>query len=235
MNRVVLVVAKAPVPGQVKTRLIGAVTARGAAEIAAAALLDTLETALAVPDSATVVALTGDIARGARAAELTESLAGCRVIPQRGRTFGERLRWAHRDAALHHETGCAVVQIAMDTPQLSVPALVHAFDRVEAGGAALGPTPDGGWWALGLADPRAADGLPRVPMSTATTFRDTLRMLISAGQRPALLPTLVDVDTWADALQMSRRIPRSRFAAAVRASRRIPETRAIPETVAALR
>lgn len=54
-----LVVAKAPEPGRAKTRLAAAVGERAAAEIAAAALLDTLDAVAAAPVAARVVALTG--------------------------------------------------------------------------------------------------------------------------------------------------------------------------------
>ena len=56
-----LVVAKAPEPGRAKTRLAATVGARVAAEIAAAALLDTLDAVSAAPVAARVVAFTGDL------------------------------------------------------------------------------------------------------------------------------------------------------------------------------
>lgn len=205
-----LVVAKAPAPGLVKTRLIGPVDAAGAAAIAAAALSDTLETALSVKDSRVVVALSGEIS--GLAAELTGLLAACRVVPQWGNTFGERLRRAHRDAAV---PGGVVLQIGMDTPQLTVGLLEDGLDRAGQYGAALGPATDGGWWALGLADPLAADCLPRIAMSRPTTFRDTRKALTSHGLRPAVLPTLTDVDTWTDARRVAESVPAGRFAAAV--------------------
>ncbi|MGI9163544.1 MAG: glycosyltransferase, partial [Mycobacterium sp.] len=54
-----LVVAKAPVPGLAKTRLAAAVGDEAAADIAAAALLDTLDAVAGTPFAARVVALTG--------------------------------------------------------------------------------------------------------------------------------------------------------------------------------
>ena len=210
MRRVVLVVAKAPTPGLVKTRLIGPVDAAGAAALAAAAFSDTLETALAVPDSRVVVALAGEI--GEQAGELTGLLAACRVVRQSAGTFGDRLCRAHHDAAV---PGGVVLQIGMDTPQLTVGLLELGLDRTAECGAALGPATDGGWWSLGLADPRVAACLPRVAMSRPTTFRDTRRALLSHRRRPAILPTLTDVDTWAEVGAVVESAPTGRFAAAV--------------------
>ncbi len=56
-----LVVAKAPEPGRAKTRLAATVGEQVAAQIAAAALLDTLDAVAGAPVSSRVVALTGDL------------------------------------------------------------------------------------------------------------------------------------------------------------------------------
>lgn len=95
-----LVVAKAPEPGRAKTRLAATVGDRVAAEIAAAALLDTLDAVAAAPIAGRVVALTGDLDAAARSAEIRGRLESFRVIPQRGSDFGDRLANAHIDAGL---------------------------------------------------------------------------------------------------------------------------------------
>ena len=81
----------------------------------------------------------------------------------------------------------------------------------------LGPAEDGGWWALGLHDPRHARLLADVPMSTSGTGRRTLAALRNAGLRVGLLPVLRDVDDWADAVAVADLVPAGRFAAAVAA------------------
>ena len=96
---VVLVVAKAPVPGQAKTRLAASVGDTAAADIAAAALLDTLDAVAAAPVAARVVALTGELSAASYGAEITAGLADFTVVPQRGAGFAERLANAHIDAA----------------------------------------------------------------------------------------------------------------------------------------
>ena len=63
----VLVVAKAPVPGLAKTRLAATLGDEVAADIAAAALLDTLDAVAQTPASARVVAMTGDLSGRAAA------------------------------------------------------------------------------------------------------------------------------------------------------------------------
>jgi len=216
MNEVVLlVVAKAPVAGLAKTRLAPAVGATNAARLAAAALLDTVDSVRAVPDTRPVVALTGDLSTAERAPELTEALAGCTVIAQRGDDFGDRLANAHADVAARFP-GLAVLQIGMDTPQVSPRLLTGAVVRLLADGAeaVLGPAADGGWWALGLREPADAHVLRAVPMSRSDTGTRTLFALRGLGRRVRRLPTLSDVDTMADAMRVAALAPETRFAQA---------------------
>ena len=218
---ILLVVAKAPVAGQAKTRLCPPATAEQAAEIAAAALLDTLDAALASPAGAVVVALTGDLRRAARGRELAAALSRTTVVPQHGAGFGDRLANAHADTAGAYP-GRPVLQIGMDTPQLSSlvhrPLLHDALRSLDRGCAALlGPALDGGWWALGLADPRRAGALRGIAMSRADTGARTRAALSEQGLTVDLLPALSDVDVVDDAHAVAGVSPGSRFAAAVHA------------------
>ncbi|MEU5261887.1 DUF2064 domain-containing protein [Amycolatopsis sp. NPDC021455] len=215
---VLLVVAKAPVPGLAKTRLCPPATPPQAAEIAAAALLDTLDAVCAVPGAMPVVAMTGNLGAAARTAEIAEALRHVTTIPQRGRDFGARLANAHEDAAAVH-AGLPILQIGMDTPQVTPAALSAAVAPIRHGGqdSVLGPAVDGGWWALGLADPRHARVLANVPMSRDDTGIRTLQALVASGLRPSGTPRLSDVDTMADARAVAAACPDGRFARAVAA------------------
>ena len=208
MSATILVLAKAPVPGQVKTRLCPPATPGEAARIAAASLLDTLD---ATRRRCTVVALVGSLADAERRAEVRAALARCRVVPQRGATFAARLVAAHADAGGNGP----VIQLGMDTPQLDAALLDEAGRALGSCDAVLGPARDGGWWALGVHDPRHARVLAGVPMSTPDTGALTLHALHAAGLRVTLLPELSDVDTMEDAERVAAAVPGSRFAAAV--------------------
>ncbi|MEB3371245.1 TIGR04282 family arsenosugar biosynthesis glycosyltransferase [Saccharopolyspora mangrovi] len=209
-----LVVAKAPVPGLAKTRLCPPATPEQAAAIAAASLLDTLEAVHATPGARPVVALTGELERAARAAELRERLALGTLLDQRGGGFPQRLAAAHADTAAAHP-GLPVLQIGMDTPQVSAELLAEACRVLTGADAVFGPAVDGGWWAVGFRDPRAASLLAAIPTSRPDTGRRTLTALREAGLRVAELPELADVDTMLDARAVAAGIPRTRFAAAL--------------------
>lgn len=228
-----VVIAKAPAAGRVKTRLTPPFTPQAAANLAAAALADTLETAARVPFARRVLALAGESGRirvpPARAGRLTAvPAAGAAALPdltwpppgfevtgQRGRGLDERIAAALADA--HARLPVPVVLIGMDTPQVAqdvLQAAAHTLARGDAD-AVFGPARDGGFWLLGLARPRASLVLG-VPMSQDSTGGRQLARLRQAGLRINMLPELVDVDTAADAYLVAKQARRSRFAAMLR-------------------
>jgi glycosyltransferase A (GT-A) superfamily protein (DUF2064 family) len=207
----VLVVAKAPVAGRVKTRLGAEIGMAEAAEIAAAALLDTMAACRAGfgPD-ACLLSLSGDFADSVRGDELARAAEGWSVARQRGSTFAERLANAHLDVP----PGGPVVQVGMDTPQLTPALLTEVAAATDEHDAVLGPAEDGGWWVLALRRPTAARSLHDVPMSTPTTYDDTRRALVGEGLDVGAARTLRDVDTVADADAVAATVPGSHFARA---------------------
>jgi uncharacterized protein len=208
----VLVVAKAPVPGLAKTRLAADVGDVRAAEIAAAALLDTLDAVAATPVRDRVVALTGDLDRAANTDEIRARLASFTVVKQRGDGFAERLIHAHADAA-DAGSNRPVLQIGMDTPQVSPDLLRSCGSQLLEAPAVLGMAYDGGWWVLGLANPRMAEALRHVPMSQPDTGVLTLKNLRDDDVDVRLCHWLADVDTIGDIEQVRRACgPQSRFA-----------------------
>ena len=199
-----LVVAKAPVPGLAKTRLAATVGNDAAADIAAAALLDTLDAVAAAPVAARIVAMTGDLTAASRSAEISARLADFTVLPQRGDDFADRLANAHADASAA-AGGLPVLQIGMDTPQVSAELLAECAASLSAADAVLGMASDGGWWILGISDPGTAECLRSVPMSTAETGDVTLAALRSTGVGVTLVAELADVDT-VDDIAVVRRV-----------------------------
>lgn len=209
-----LVVAKAPVAGQAKTRLAASIGAAAGADIAAAALLDTLDTVASLQWPG-VIALTGDLKDAPRADELIAACRKHQVVAQRGQDFAARLAHAHADA----DAGRGVVQIGMDTPQVTGAELQMAAAALQSHDAALGHAHDGGWWLLAVRRSELAQCLGGVPTSRPETGSMTHAALHSAGARVASLPTMSDVDTWPDACAVAAQIPGSRFADAVWAAR----------------
>lgn len=180
-----LVIAKEPVPGRVKTRLSPPYTIQEAAALAEAALVDTLRTVLEAPARRRVLVLDGAPGRWLP--------QGFDLVRQTSGGLDERIAAAFGLC----DRGPALL-VGMDTPQLTVD-LLAAVGRDDHD-AWFGPAADGGFWALGLADPTRAATLVRgVPMSTDRTGAIQRRRLAEAGLSVSDLPVLRDVDTAADA------------------------------------
>ena len=200
MTAALIVLAKAPRAGRVKTRLCPPCTPAEAAELARAALLDTL--AAAPPAGRRVLVLDGEPGPWLP--------PGWEVLPQRCGGLGDRLAGAFADVAE------PALLVGMDTPQVTPALLAAGLARLAHADAVLGPAPDGGYWAIGL---RRADRavFAGVPMSEARTGAVQRARLAALGLRTAELPTLRDVDTIADARLVARAAPAGRFAAALAA------------------
>ena len=201
----VIVIAKEPVPGRVKTRLTPPFTPGDAALLAKAALSDSLAAALAAPVTRHVLALQGVPGEWLP--------AGFDVIGQRGGGLDERLAAAFSDT--HASLPLPMVLIGMDTPQVTPGLLTEAAQALVSGDAdaVFGPAADGGFWLLGLRRPDRSL-LAGVPMSRQDTGRHQLDRLTSAGLRVAMVPELTDVDTVREAELVAVAIPGSFFAAA---------------------
>ncbi|MER8188314.1 DUF2064 domain-containing protein [Kitasatospora sp. NPDC094015] len=209
-----LVIAKEPVPGRVKTRLTPACTPEQAAELAEAALADTLATLSQVPAGRRLLVLDGAPGRWLP--------PGWEVAAQCAGGLDARLAAAFALADPH----APALLVGMDTPQLAAATLAEPLAAARRGGADAwyGPAADGGFWALGLARPEPALArrlLLGVEMSTARTGERLLARLAAEGLTVHRLPELVDVDTVDDAERVAALAPGGRFAArwqAVRAT-----------------
>ncbi|GAB2766215.1 TIGR04282 family arsenosugar biosynthesis glycosyltransferase [Streptomyces bullii] len=197
-----LVIAKEPVPGRVKTRLTPPYTPQEAAALAEAALTDTLHTMLRVPAGRRVLVLDGTPGPWLP--------PGFEVVPQVSGDLDERIAAAFALC----DSGPALL-VGMDTPQLT-PDLLAGVGR-DGHDAWFGPAADGGFWGLGFADPTSAGAYVRgVPMSTDHTGTVQRRRLAEAGLTIGDLPLLRDVDSAADAAAVVACCPPgSRFATTV--------------------
>jgi rSAM/selenodomain-associated transferase 1 len=189
-----VVIAKAPVAGQAKTRLAKTVGDQAAADIAAATLLDTLDAVEATPVQARVVALTGDMGRASSSAEIRSRLDALQMVEQRGDDFSARLANAIVDAASTAGPR-PVLLIASDTPQVTASLLTECAQALLETDVVFGLAHDGGWWVLGVTDPAMADCLNAIPTSRSDTGPATLEALRGRGFSVKLVAELSDVDT----------------------------------------
>ncbi len=197
---VVIVLAKSPVAGRVKTRLQPTFSGAEAAALAAAAIRDTLDAVGELGPRRTVVAWDGP-----RVPWLPTSVC---VLPQRGTTLDERLEHVFEDVYASEGGPARVLLVGMDTPHLLAADLDVPWSDDDA---VLGPSCDGGYWSIGFR--RHVPGAIRgVPMSTACTGGDQLVRLERLGLRVGVLPMMRDVDDPEDAAAVAAAAPATRFA-----------------------
>lgn len=198
-----IVLAKRPRAGLVKTRMVPPLSYEAAAEVAAAALRDTLATVGSAGFGRCVLSFDGDPTGWVP--------AGWLLHRQPNGGLDERIV-----AAVEAVPDVPVLLVGMDTPQLSARAL-HEFDPARYD-ACLGLATDGGYWVIGFANAwDAAAGVLGVPMSVSSTGANQLRRLRALGLRVQLLDELTDVDTVEVARRVAAEAPRTEFARTLRA------------------
>lgn len=193
MTVAVAIMAKAPRPGAVKTRLCPPLTSHEAAELSRCFLLDKIAQLRALTGASLAVAFTPDSER-----PLFEALApGFALVPQRGDDLGGRLHSTLETLLRLGHT--AAIAVDSDTPTLPTEFLQRAVELSAARetDVVLGPTEDGGYYLIGLhaAHPKLFDGMP---WSTSAVLGETLSRARAARLRTACLPSWFDVDTPAD-------------------------------------
>ncbi|MGI8632757.1 MAG: TIGR04282 family arsenosugar biosynthesis glycosyltransferase [Solirubrobacterales bacterium] len=197
-----LVIAKEPVPGQVKTRLTPPLAATQAAALAEAALHDTLQAVADTPAKRRILVLDGNPGPWLP--------AGFEIVAQGDGDLGARLTAAF--AAADHPA----LLVGMDTPQVTRPLLEDAVGTLSRPDvdAVIGSAVDGGYWAIGFSQPTPG-AFDEVPMSRGDTGDAQRRRLDALGLRWAELAALRDVDEIDDARAVAQLAPDTRFARVV--------------------
>jgi hypothetical protein len=190
MSAALAIFAKAPVAGQVKTRLCPPLTAEQAAKLYECFLLDTVARACSLTGVRVFLAITPGGTE-----PLFRALLSCPVnyLPQRGATLGERE--ANVFADLLQQGFSRIVIIGSDIPTLPPAHLHAAFACLEEPGndVVMGPSDDGGYYLIGA---RALHPtlFQDIAWSTPTVCAETLTRARRAGLHVAQVPSWHDVD-----------------------------------------
>jgi rSAM/selenodomain-associated transferase 1 len=191
----VVVFAKAPVPGEVKTRLSARLGADGATRIYRALLSDTIRSVFTAPG------LAGTLACAPAPDAFLSDLAarwGLDLDSQRGAGLFERLCDATR-VARARGAGC-VLFIGSDTPTLPRALVDRALERLASGAdVVFGPSDDGGYTLVALGPRVDPEILFRaVPWDSDRALAATRGNAEGAGWRIACVPAWYDIDDPAD-------------------------------------
>ena len=184
-----VIFAKAPVPGRVKTRLAADLGATRATEIYRELGRRTVEALRSGPWVTTVHV---DPPDADSIADVTTWLGpDVRYEGQSSGDLGERMR-----SAIDDELGGAdaVCVVGTDLPELEASTLRRAFDALDTHDVVIGPATDGGYYLIGMsrARPELFEG---IPWSTARVLELTLQRAEAAGLSVSVLEPRTDVDT----------------------------------------
>lgn len=205
MKEALVVFAKAPIVGQVKTRLIGALTPEQATELYVCFLQDTFATMEAVQEEREQLSLVlcytpADDIEAFEAADLD----GCLLLAQRGQDLGERLHNCCADlltAGFH-----AIVILGADSPTLPEEIVSEAFEQLaQQPSIVIGPSTDGGYYLIGL-NRLYPELFAHIEWSSETVLAQTQTRAADLNLSISLLPEWHDVDTPADLKTLQQRI-----------------------------
>jgi rSAM/selenodomain-associated transferase 1 len=200
-RKAILIFARAPVPGEAKTRLIPALGAGGAARLQHRLTEHALATATRASPDSIQLWCTPD-----RAHPFFAECARRHPIllkTQSGATLGERLAFAVVGELHSHD---AVVVIGTDCPVLTHENLRFALDALDAHDAVIHPAEDGGYVLIGLSQ-AFAQAFDDVDWSSDRVFDKTMQNFLRGQLRVAVHETLWDVDTPADLARLTRTMP----------------------------
>ena len=197
----VVIMAKAPQAGTVKTRLCPPLSPQTAASLYRAFLLDKIAQVGELAHAQATLAYTPAESR----AVFAELAPHCLLIPQQGAELGERL---HNSFARCFAAGyTSVLAIDSDTPNLPTAYLQQAVDLIAAPQTdmVIGPTEDGGYYLIGM---RQFHGrlFEAIDWSTERVFRQTIARAGEIGLPVAALAEWYDVDDEASLIRLAREL-----------------------------
>ncbi|WP_324670856.1 TIGR04282 family arsenosugar biosynthesis glycosyltransferase [Hymenobacter sp. GOD-10R] len=186
-----LVFARHPELGRVKTRLAATIGPEAALEVYQALVQHTQQAANGLAD----VAKTVWFAEPASSPDVADVWHGFKQEVQPGGDLGQKMQVAF--AAAFHQGATSAVIIGTDCPALTKGHLTDAFQALSTHDLVLGPAADGGYYLLGMKQLHS-ELFQNKAWSTADVLATTLADAAHLGLRVALLPVLRDIDTAED-------------------------------------
>ncbi len=186
----IILYARAPVAGQVKTRLARGIGTRAAAEVYCLFLqgvLDVLHTTAAGLRVVIDAAAEEDVPS---LCDLSGNTVPVRA--QSGADIGQRMQ--HSFDRAFAESSVPAILIGSDIPDIDLPILQQAFDSLVSHDVVLGPSRDGGYYLIGMLRPQP-NLFEDLSWGEAEVYDMTVARARENGLSVALLPELDDIDT----------------------------------------
>lgn len=192
-TNLLIILAKYPSPGNVKTRLAAEIGESAATNISRALLLDLVGVHSSQPYRTVIQAARNDVIYIDEFREL------CPNLPIRIGT-GDELRGPNseiwRAFRYYSRSYNAIVLICADTPFISMSLIEESFEALECHDVVVGPDTGTGYYLIGMKEPH--DLFTSLPTTRGPYRERTLKMIENLGLTVKLLPSLTDIDTLAD-------------------------------------
>lgn len=200
MKRAIIIMAKVPIAGAVKTRLGSVLSPEKCAALAEAFLLDTIKKSESVCKNIILAYASAD-GRNFPAEIIAPEIV---LTQQKGDDLGARMTDAFETAFAQYSP---VVMIGTDSPTFPAGYLEQAFAALETDSEiVLGKAADGGFYLIGLRKP-SPEIFDNIEWSTPQVFEQILKNIESAGiEKLNFIPAHYDVDTPADLMKMKEEI-----------------------------
>jgi hypothetical protein len=196
----IAIMAKAPFPNKVKTRLIPPLTPFEASSLYHSFLLDKIEQVKSIEEARPFMAYTPQSSESFFKSIIPP---GFSLINQEGKDLGDRLTNVSQE--LFAQGAGKVIMLDSDTPNLPVDHIREGLARLDETDVVLGPCEDGGYYLIGMRAfiPEIFSG---IPWSTAMVTEFTMNKVKELGLTVSMLPGWYDVDTQKDLKRLMRDI-----------------------------
>jgi uncharacterized protein len=192
-----LVFARVPELGNVKTRLAATVGDERTLTLYRAMLADLLRS-IGEPQPELEIEVMWAPTPAANATALEEAFGSLPQAMQTGETLGDRLAMAFSERFFFHRTD-KIIAIGVDDPQLSRETIDHAFSLLDSCEWVLGPAADGGYYLIGCrASAFDSDAFQGIAWGTETVLESTLEKIRARSHTVAQLPVREDIDNESD-------------------------------------
>jgi rSAM/selenodomain-associated transferase 1 len=194
----IVIMAREPIPNQVKTRLTPQLDPETAAKLYHNFLRDRIAQVDSIEGPKKKVAFTPDTAEPFFS-ELVPM--GFSLIPQLGADLGERL--TNISSTLFDQGFNKIVLMDSDSPNLPSKLIIEAFERLDSEEVVLGPCEDGGYYLIGMTT-KMPELFKNIPWSTQRVTKVTKDHASKYGITISMLEKWYDVDTYQELLQLKR-------------------------------
>ena len=192
-----LVFARLPERGAVKTRLAAEIGDDRALAVYEAMLRDTLRS-IGGSNDETEVEVMWAPTDAADAGSLANAFGETSVAMQTGETLGDRLSMAFSERFFFHRTE-RIIAVGVDDPTIPRPLIETAFALLESCDWVLGPATDGGYYLIGCRGPAFDnDAFQQIAWGTPSVFTTTIARIREWQRNVAVLPMRTDIDTAED-------------------------------------